>query len=138
MTKHLIALLLILIAMLAPAHARPRGHIDANGNAVVLGGRPAGCPRRFCACALSIKIFGRIVPGLNLAAAWPHRFQRAEPAPSMVAARSGHAFQLLEHISGNVWRVYDANSGHGRIRIHERSIAGYHIVDPHRSRMAMR
>ncbi|WP_247780053.1 hypothetical protein [Bradyrhizobium sp. 170] len=41
------------------------------GRAQVDGGRPAGCPRSFCGCGASIRVFGRIVPGLNLAANWP-------------------------------------------------------------------
>jgi hypothetical protein len=97
----------------------------------VIGGRPQGCPHRFCACALALKIFGRIVPSLNLAANWARKFERVAAAPGMVAARRGHAFQLLAHIRGSTWRVWDANSGHGRIRIHPRSIAGYVIVNPH-------
>lgn len=102
-----------------------------------LGGRPHGCPYRFCGCALSLHIYGRQVPGLNLASNW-FRFPRAAAAPSMVAVRRGHVFQLLAHVSGTVWRVWDANSGRGRIRVHERSIAGYGIVNPHGSRLASR
>lgn len=97
----------------------------------VIGGRPSGCPHAFCGCALSLNLFGRIIPHLNLAANWL-RFPHSEPAPGMVAARHGHVFKLLAHIGGNRWRVWDANSGHGRIRVHERSIAGYRIVNPHR------
>jgi len=95
----------------------------------VIGGRPAGCPHRFCGCALSLHIFGKIIPKLNLAANWRH-FPRAVPAAGMVAARRGHVFKLLAHVGGNTWRVWDANSGRGRIRIHNRSIAGYAIVNP--------
>ncbi len=96
----------------------------------IIGGRPSGCPYRFCACALSLHLFGRIIPHLNLANNWRSYFPRAHAAPGMVAARSGHAFKLLAHISGNDWTVWDANSGGGRIRIHKRSIAGYTIVNP--------
>lgn len=99
----------------------------------IVGGRPSGCPSRFCACALALKIFGRIMPGLNVAVTWAHKFPRVAPAPTMVAARHGHAFQLIAHVRGSVWRVWDANSGHGRTRIHERSIAGFTIVNPHGS-----
>lgn len=97
--------------------------------ATVIGGRPSGCPHRFCGCALAIKIFGRIVPHLNLAANWL-KFPRTEAAPGMVAARRGHVFKLLSHRGGSVWEVWDANSGGGRIRIHDRSIAGFAIVRP--------
>lgn len=98
----------------------------------VVGGRPAGCPHRYCGCGASLHIFGRIIPALNLAANWL-RFPRAIPGPNMVAARRGHVFVLKQHIAGNTWLVFDANSGRGRTRIHPRSIVGYQIVNPHRS-----
>lgn len=113
----------------------------------VIGGRPAECfirlPRSrrlipFCMCAVSVKLFGKVIPELNLASNWPKKFPRTEPAPGMVAARSGHGFLLLSHITGNDWLVYDANSGGGKTREHVRSIRGYVIVNPHGSRMAMR
>ena len=127
-----------------PAAASPMEHVAVVGNrwgqgekaenlpvstGAVIGGRPEGCPHRFCACALSLRLFGRIIPMLNLAANWL-TFPRAAPAPGMVAARRGHVFQLLAHSGGSRWRVWDANSGRGRIRIHDRSIAGYVIVHP--------
>lgn len=96
----------------------------------VIGGRPAGCPSRFCGCGASLHLFGRIIPALNLAANWL-RFPRAAPAPKMAAARRGHVFVLERHIAGNTWLVFDANSGGRRTRIHPRSIAGYTIVNPH-------
>lgn len=127
-----------------PVHARERVENRASAAAAspamapaVIGGRPAGCPHRFCGCALALKIFGRIVPKLNLAANWLG-FPRTAPAPGMVAARRGHVFQLLAHSGGSRWRVWDANSGHGRIRVHDRSIAGYAIVDPGGSVMSAR
>lgn len=104
-----------------------KGMIHEAGQA--LGGRPRGCPYRFCGCALSLKLFGRIIPHLNLAANW-RAFPRAAPQPGMVAARHGHVFQLLAHRGASLWQVWDANSGRGRIRVHDRSIAGYVIVDP--------
>lgn len=96
----------------------------------VIGGRPSGCPARFCGCGASLHLFGRIIPGLNLAANWL-RFPRAAPAPKMVAARRGHVFVLERHIAGNTWLVHDSNSGGRRTRIHPRSISGYVIVNPH-------
>lgn len=95
-----------------------------------VGGRPSGCPSRFCGCGASIHLFGRIIPALNLAANWL-RFPRVAPAPRMAAARRGHVFVLEHHIAGNVWMVFDANSGGRRTRIHPRSIAGFTIVNPH-------
>lgn len=116
--------------------AEPQGASVAFGEGIrrvaaqIIGGRPQGCPSRFCGCALALKIFGRIVPVLNLAVNWVHKFQRTPPAPGMVAARHGHAFQLIAHVRGMTWQVWDANSGRGRIRVHERSIAGFIIVNP--------
>lgn len=98
----------------------------------VIGGRPSGCPRAFCGCGASIHLFGRIIPALNLAANWL-RFPHAAPAPKMAAARHGHVFVLEQHVAGNQWLVYDANSGHGRTRMHVRSIAGFTVVNPHGS-----
>ncbi len=98
--------------------------------AQVIGGRPAGCPYRFCGCGASLHLFGKIIPSLNLAANWL-RFPRAEPAPRMAAARRGHVFVLERHIAGNVWLVHDSNSGRGKTRLHARSIAGYVVVNPH-------
>lgn len=92
---------------------------------------PAGCPRRaFCGCGAALRVFGEIRRDLWLAANW-FKFPRAAPAPGMVAVRRGHVFVLEEHISGNTWKVYDANSGRGLTRIHARSLAGYTIVNPH-------
>jgi hypothetical protein len=82
-----------------------------------LGGRPQGCPRSFCGCGAAIRVFGRIVPDLNLAANWL-RFPRASPAPGMVAARRGHVFVLEQHLGGDMWMAYDANSGGHATRIH--------------------
>lgn len=100
--------------------------------AVIVGGRPQGCPRRFCGCALARHLFGRDVRHLWLAANWMS-FPRATAAPGMVAARRGHVFKLMAHVGGSRWQVWDANSGRGKIRIHIRSIAGYVIVNPIRS-----
>ncbi|MDE2376782.1 MAG: hypothetical protein KGM94_05870 [Bradyrhizobium sp.] len=100
------------------------------GTGQVVGGRPAGCPRSFCGCGAAIRVFGRIVPELNLASNWL-RFPRATPAPGMVAARRGHVFVLEQHVGGDVWMAYDANSGGHATRIHARSLHGYAIVNPH-------
>lgn len=96
----------------------------------VVGGRPAGCPHSFCGCGASLRVFGRIVPGLNLASNWL-RFPRAAPAPGMVAARHGHVFVLEQHLEGDTWMAYDANSGGHATRLHARSLRGYTVVNPH-------
>lgn len=93
---------------------------------------PAGCPARaFCGCGASVERFGRSVRSLWLAANWL-RFPRAEPAPGRAAVRrDGHHVVILrEHVRGQIWIVYDANSGRHRTRVHPRSIAGFVIVDP--------
>ena len=100
------------------------------GNGQVVGGRPSGCPSSFCGCGASLRVFGRIVPGLNLAANWL-RFPRTPPAPGMVAARRGHVFVLEQQVEGDTWMAYDANSGGHATRIHARSLRGYTVVNPH-------
>jgi hypothetical protein len=102
----------------------------AESGSAAIGGRPAGCPHSFCGCGASIRVFGRIVPELNLAANWL-KFPRTSPAPGMVAARHGHVFVLESHIEGDTWMAYDANSGGHATRIHARSLRGYAIVNPH-------
>lgn len=111
-------------------------HVMAEGAGRVVGGRPRGCPRRYCGCGASLHIFGKIIPSLNLAANWL-RFPRAAPAPGMVAARRGHVFVLERHLGDSRWLVYDANSGRHRTRIHPRSIVGFRIVNPFGSRPAL-
>lgn len=97
---------------------------------------PHGCPRRaFCGCGASVRVFGRSIRRLWLARNW-FSFPRSHPAPGMVAVRRHHVFVLERHIKGRLWRVYDANSGHHRTRIHARSIAGWTVVNPHGSRYA--
>lgn len=104
---------------------------DANVPRVqTVGGRPAGCPTAFCGCGAALRVFGRIVPELNLAANWL-RFPRTSPSPGMVAARRGHVFVLEQHLGGDMWMAYGANSGGRTTRIHARSLRGYAIVNPH-------
>jgi hypothetical protein len=95
----------------------------------IVGGRPAGCPHSFCGCGAAIRVFGHIVPELNLAANWL-RFPRTAPAPGMVAARRGHVFVLEQQLQGDVWMAYDANSGGRATRLHARSLRGYTVVNP--------
>lgn len=94
---------------------------------------PTGCPARlFCGCGAAKFLFGYPRRDLWLTSNWL-RFRRVHPAMAqsrMVAVRRGHVFVLLNHRRGDVWLVYDANSGGHRTRIHERSIRGYTIVDP--------
>lgn len=91
---------------------------------------PAGCPvRAFCGCGAAMRVFGRPVRNLWLAANWFH-FPRSMPAPGMVAVRRHHVFVIETHIRGSLWLTYDANSGGHATRIHARSIEGYTIVNP--------
>jgi len=101
----------------------------SDGGGRVIGGRPAGCPHSFCGCGAAIRVFGHIVPELNLASNWL-RFPRAAPAPGMVAARRGHVFVLEQHLGGDMWMAYDANSGGHATRMHARSLRGYTVVNP--------
>lgn len=103
--------------------------VSSVSGARIVGGRPAGCPSSFCGCGAALRVFGRIVPELNLASNWL-RFPRTSPAPGMVAARRGHVFVLEQHLGGDVWMAYDANSGGRATRIHARSLRGYTIVNP--------
>lgn len=120
----------------AQANVQVNAQVDANGNSVIVGGRPAGCPHQFCGCEASLYLFGEIRKELNLASNWIRKFPRTQAAPGMVAARPGHVFVLMSHVEGNQWLVHDGNSGGGKTRRHVRSIAGYAIVNPHASRMA--
>jgi hypothetical protein len=122
-------------AMLSvPAEARPKHRQHGVGQIV---GHPAGCPARaFCGCGAAVRVFGRPIRDLWLARNW-FRFPRANPAPGMVAVRRHHVFVLEHHIGGSTWLAYDANSGGRRTRIHPRSIAGFQIVNPHGSRLAL-
>jgi hypothetical protein len=91
---------------------------------------PAGCPRiSFCGCGAAVRIFGRPIRDLWLAANWFH-FPRTRPAPGMAAVRRHHVMVLEANLGGGVWRVYDANSGRHRTRVHARSLAGFVVVDP--------
>jgi hypothetical protein len=91
---------------------------------------PPGCPARaFCGCGAAVRVFGRPIRELWLAANW-FRFPRASPGPGMVAVRRHHVFVLEQQLGGSTWLAYDANSGGHATRIHARSIAGYAIVNP--------
>ncbi len=92
---------------------------------------PAGCPSRaFCGCGAAVRIFGHAVRELWLAANW-FKFPRVAPAAGMVAVRSHHVY-VIEAVLGNGRVIaYDANSGGHQTRIHERSLAGYTVVNPH-------
>ncbi len=112
-----------------PVYERRSEKTPVRANVQVVG-HPPGCPgHAFCGCGAAVRVFGSPVRSLWLAAAW-YKFPRTAPAPGMVAVRPPHVFVLEAHLGGNVWQVYDANSGGRQTRIHARSINGYTIVNP--------
>ena len=122
----------------APVGRRePRAFVSNDGyEGRVVGGRPPGCPRAYCGCGVSLKVFGKIIPELNLAYNWVRKFPRTSPAAGMVAARSGHVFYIESVIDAQTVVAYDPNSGGHRTRIHTVSLRGFTVVNPHASRMA--
>lgn len=107
-----------------------RPGLDGNGNAAIVA-HPAGCPRRaFCGCGVSVKVFGKPIRDLFLAANWL-KFPRTSPAAGMVAARPGHVFLILTYNGDGTAMAYDPNSGNGLTRLHTRSLSGYKVVNPH-------
>lgn len=126
----------MIVSGICEANARPRHHRHhqhhySNQYSGSVVSHPAGCPRRlFCGCGAALEVFGRNVRELWLAANWL-KFPRVAPASGMVAARRGHVMVLRAQGSGGRWIVYDANSGRGLTRVHERSLSGYAIVNPH-------
>jgi hypothetical protein len=92
---------------------------------------PAGCPAtNFCGCGASVQVFGHSVRELWVAANW-FRFAPASPAPGMAAVRAHHVMVIMEMRGGNRAVVYDPNSGNHETHIHEVSLAGYSIRNPH-------
>ena len=121
----------------APAGRRETRIIVSNDGyeGRVVGGRPAGCPWRYCGCEVSLKVFGKIIPDLNLAYNW-RKFPRAAPAAGMVAYRSGHVFLIESVIDDHTVVAYDPNSGGHKTRVHTVSLRPFHVVNPHGKRMA--
>ncbi len=143
MTRFLTVVACALALATTSAQARHRHHYRQSHHYQVASEgsflpHPSGCPRiAFCACGAAVEIFGHATKSLWAAAAW-FKFPRSYPAPGTVAVRSQHVFVLREHIDGQIWRVADYNSGGHLSRLHERSIAGFTIVNPHGGRMASR
>lgn len=118
----------------APRQERTASYSSSEG---VVGGRPVGCPHAYCGCSASLRVFGRIIPELNLAANW-RKFPPASPAPGMAAWRWGHVF-IIEAVNGDGTVIaHDGNSGRGLTRIHTVSLRGYRVVNPNASRYASR
>lgn len=93
-------------------------------------GRPAGCPpRRWCGCALAVRIFGEPRRDLWRARNWL-RLGRELTGPRVgaivVFARGrngGHVGQVVEVIAPNQIRIWSGND-RGQIRESIRSTAG--------------
>ncbi len=85
MTKLMASLLGCLIAgaLATEAEAKPRRYVSYEAGQII-GGRPAGCPRRFCGCEASLYLFGVIKPELNLALNWVRKYPRTSPAPTAI------------------------------------------------------
>lgn len=127
---------------------RSRGDVNASPEPSygegVIGGRPPECRivigRRlipYCGCAVSLKVFGKPIRELFLAANW-RKFPRAAAAAGRVAWRWGHVI-LIEDVHGDgTVTAYDPNSGSGLTRRHRVSLRGYRVVDPRDSNVAAR
>lgn len=132
--KNFVLVALASIAFTTPALAKHHHHTrqlvayEYDGQVV---SHPAGCPwRLFCGCGASVRVFGHSIRSLWPAIEWIKRFPKAAPAPGMAAVRTHHVMILESHVAGDVWIVYDANSGGHGTRIHPRSIVGYSIRNP--------
>jgi hypothetical protein len=132
MLKTAVIAALALACVTLPAQARHRHHHAPRAVSGEVVAHPSGCPSRaFCGCGAAVRIFGNAMRHeLWRAASW-FRFPRAAPAPGMAAVKRHHVFVLERPIRGDVWLVWDANSGRHLTRVHPRSIAGYQIVNPH-------
>lgn len=130
--KFLIALALSFVffsVLLQFARAEP--FTDPNGNrAQVIGGRPAGCPARFCGCGLR-KYLGLSDTRLNLASNWARLFPRTAAHSGAAAVRKGggHVMLLEQQISGTQWLVRDYNGGRRLSWLHVRDVRNYIFVN---------
>lgn len=118
------------LAFLIIGNAKAQTFADANGNSThIIGGRPAGCPFRYCGCGLR-KFLNIADKRLDLAANWKRLFARAMPGPGRVAVWPRHVAYIERMGAGRMAFMRDYNSGRGLSRLHWRSIAGAVIVDP--------
>lgn len=97
----------------------------------IIGGRPAGCPHRYCGCGLA-RYLGLNDARLNLAWNWARLFPRAHAGPGMAVVWRHHVALIESMSSDGTARLRDYNSGGGLSRLHERSIRGAVIVNPSR------
>lgn len=140
-TRHIVAVGVMLCIMVTAtsAHARHHkkptrtvhiSHIDADQ---IIGGRPAGCPHRYCGCGLR-KYLGISDTRLNLAWNWARLFPREHsPRPGLAAVRKGHVMYIEASAGNGQFLIRDYNSGRGLSRLHVRDVRGYVFVNPHGS-----
>ena len=111
-----------IVAKAAPIVEAPKG-------ATILP-HPPGCPRTsFCGCGVALRVFGKPVRDLWLAANW-FRFPAAVAAAGMVAVRKHHVFFIERVLGDGKVLAYDPNSGHHLTRLHVRSLGGYSVRNP--------
>jgi hypothetical protein len=116
------------IALLIVAGTAFNSLAAISARAEVIGGRPAGCPHRYCGCASATYVGLPNRDGRwNLARNWLV-FPRAAPGPGMAVVRGGHVAIIIGGQPG-AWRLYDPNSGGGLTRIHVRPLFGA-VVNP--------
>lgn len=129
----IVAVAFAILAFLVIGHAKANAQsffADANGNGTqIIGGRPSGCPFRYCGCGLA-KFLGINDKRLNLAWNWAKLFPRTVAQAGAAAVRHGHVMLLVSQVSARDWLVRDYNSGGGLSRIHVRSVRGFVFVDP--------
>lgn len=138
MTSYKAMIALALLAMFAtPADARhhqqhyKHQRLSTTTHQGQVVSNPEGCPRSaFCGCGSSVKVFGHPVRDLYLASNWS-KFPSAAPAPGMAAWRHGHVFIIEQVLGDGMVMAYDPNSGGHQTRVHARSLAGFHVVNPH-------
>ena len=123
------------VVPMGSGHLKQEQPVAARGYDLAAGYRPYGCPHAWCGCGTSLRVFGRIIPELNLAANW-RRFPPAIAASGMVAWRWGHVFYIESVNSDGTVVAYDPNSGGHVAHVHTISLRGFHVVDPHGSHYA--
>lgn len=104
---------------------------------VVIGGRPAGCPHKYCGCGLR-KYLGIDDRRLNRAWAWAELFPRTHARPGAAAVRRHHVMLLIRKVARHRWLVRDYNAGRHLSYIHVRNVRGYVFVDPNASTLSAR
>lgn len=122
----------------ARRHVERTRIVDANGTGTqIIGGRPAGCPHRYCGCGLA-RYLGLDDKRLNLAWNWAKLFPREHsPRPGLAAVRRGHVMYIEASVGSGQFLIRDYNSGGGLSRLHVRDVRGYVFVNPSARHAAM-